>query len=253
LDMNEFRWEQMNTTDKPLSRAYLQACLVSGCLYLFGGYDGAKCVTDFRSIQLADEAVNMAKILFEESVSTQVAYAMKHFARANKDGGGSATSLDAKELETLFSNISVHLTSVTKTKAAATVSYPFDTQHVQNGVALGFTHDQVIAVLTQLHTEGANTSNFNLLVDRLINSPPQDLTRQASEKTHLKEELDKAIEEKEDLRQCVICCERLMNCVLLKCSHLCACEQCATDLKTKELPCPICRKPITGSFKVYWT
>jgi len=261
LDMAEHRWETMQTVEKPLSRAYLQACLIQGGMFLFGGYDGTKCVTDFRSIQLADEPVNMAKVLLEENVTSQVAYALKHFAKRQD------LTLDAKDLETLFSNLAQHLAPAARVKYGgsggpgsppASPTYPFDTQHLQNARSLGFSHDQVIAALTALHTEGQNTSNFNLLLDRLMLAPsekvePSELARQTSEKTHLKQELDKLIEEKEDLRQCVICCERLMNCVLLKCSHLCACEQCAMDLKSKELPCPICRKQITGNFKVYWT
>ena len=52
MDLERRVWEQLQASNKPLPRAYLQASIISGIMYIFGGYDGSKCVTDFKMLRL---------------------------------------------------------------------------------------------------------------------------------------------------------------------------------------------------------
>lgn len=40
--------------------------------------------------------------------------------------------------------------------------------------------------------------------------------------------------------ECIICCDRFIDCALTPCGHLCACSDCATKLEV----CPMCREAI---------
>lgn len=50
-------------------------------------------------------------------------------------------------------------------------------------------------------------------------------------------------------RVCVICMEKTKSMVLKPCCHLCVCETCSLGLKGKV--CPICRKSVEGTIRVY--
>eukprot|EP01107_Rhizomastix_libera_P002955 TRINITY_DN1516_c0_g1_i3.p1 TRINITY_DN1516_c0_g1~~TRINITY_DN1516_c0_g1_i3.p1 ORF type:complete len:176 (+),score=45.10 TRINITY_DN1516_c0_g1_i3:110-637(+) len=70
----------------------------------------------------------------------------------------------------------------------------------------------------------------------------------AEEKRQQEEELKKKVEEENKERElCVVCMDQEMNCVILRCGHMCVCETCGKALKT----CPICRGDITEVVKVY--
>ena len=47
---------------------------------------------------------------------------------------------------------------------------------------------------------------------------------------------------------CVLCLERLKNATLIHgdSGHVCCCLECASELKRRGQPCPICRKPISA-------
>ena len=53
IDMSTRVWELLNTNNKPQPRAYLQSAVIQGAMYIFGGYDGTKCVTDFKMLRVA--------------------------------------------------------------------------------------------------------------------------------------------------------------------------------------------------------
>ena len=57
MDLERRVWEQLQATNKPLPRAYLQASVISGIMFIFGGYDGSKCVTDFKMLRLGPAGV----------------------------------------------------------------------------------------------------------------------------------------------------------------------------------------------------
>ena len=48
---------------------------------------------------------------------------------------------------------------------------------------------------------------------------------------------------------CQVCLERAVEVVLLPCSHVPVCRQCAAHPSMTR--CPVCRKPIRTSFRVY--
>ena len=41
---------------------------------------------------------------------------------------------------------------------------------------------------------------------------------------------------------CAICLTNEINTIILPCNHMCICNECCEDLKTKSKKCPICRK-----------
>ena len=57
------------------------------------------------------------------------------------------------------------------------------------------------------------------------------------------------IDNMDDRRLCVICCEKEKSIVLLPCRHMCLCEDCSEhdDL----LQCPLCRRQIAHKFSVF--
>lgn len=79
LNMDSMTWETLDAKgSKPINRAYLQAAVVDGALFVFGGYDGTKCVTDFRRLPLVPPPIDMTKIILrEKDVRSHVQYAIK--------------------------------------------------------------------------------------------------------------------------------------------------------------------------------
>ncbi len=98
-------WESIPIKEKPHKRAYLQAAIVGGNLYIFGGYDGSKCLRDFRRICLFP---NLFKIITSRPVQEQVRFVMNNFAKKSKSG------LVEEELVQLFSDLSVSVVSATQ-------------------------------------------------------------------------------------------------------------------------------------------
>jgi len=97
LDLQSWTWHAVTATNKPLSRAYLQAAVVGEAMYIFGGYDGQSCVTDFCRLPLnaskpkpkpslappTNTVVDVLKVVREQtSLAAQVDFVMKHFSRS---------------------------------------------------------------------------------------------------------------------------------------------------------------------------
>eukprot|EP00457_Paulinella_chromatophora_P007762 gb/GEZN01007787.1/.p1 GENE.gb/GEZN01007787.1/~~gb/GEZN01007787.1/.p1 ORF type:complete len:426 (-),score=39.79 gb/GEZN01007787.1/:134-1411(-) len=58
--------------------------------------------------------------------------------------------------------------------------------------------------------------------------------------------------EQEDSKDvCGICMARKKNAVLVPCGHLYACIPCSRKLRTGNMPCPLCRKPIRSVLRVF--
>lgn len=50
---------------------------------------------------------------------------------------------------------------------------------------------------------------------------------------------------------CVICRGSKATIAIVPCGHLCMCQDCATELATREETCPLCRGQVTGTLKIY--
>lgn len=50
---------------------------------------------------------------------------------------------------------------------------------------------------------------------------------------------------------CVVCLEARAECVVVRCGHWCLCQSCGLEIKSKRMPCPICRAPVTDVMTVY--
>lgn len=50
---------------------------------------------------------------------------------------------------------------------------------------------------------------------------------------------------------CKVCWERVINCVLYTCGHMCLCFECAMTIRSAKGLCPICRQAIVDVIKIY--
>lgn len=50
---------------------------------------------------------------------------------------------------------------------------------------------------------------------------------------------------------CVVCLEAGAECVVVRCGHWCLCQSCGLEIKSKRMPCPICRAPVVDIMTVY--
>jgi len=265
FDMETRTWESVEARDKPNSRAYLQAAVVNGTMFIFGGYDGSKCVTDFRSVELAVDGPNMAKIFAEEPHLIAGEYAIRHFGKIQPG------FLTASEVGNMLSNLASHSSGSNGIIAKATPVIPFDITAATEVQALGFAYDDIIDTMAQMHTAGQDTKNASIIVDKLLKSsatgvkpprytPPMSapptipaLGRQKSETAELKATVASLKEANDDLRNCKICFDNVMNVVVRPCNHLAICSDCAAGLTKKgNTECPICRKKVNDHLTIFW-
>ncbi|GMH77978.1 hypothetical protein TrST_g7848 [Triparma strigata] len=54
----------------------------------------------------------------------------------------------------------------------------------------------------------------------------------------------KNVEEVDD--KCIICMDRAVNVKFKGCSHSMTCRECTDEMIRRGMPCPLCRKPISG-------
>ena len=58
-------------------------------------------------------------------------------------------------------------------------------------------------------------------------------------------------------RECKICFEQQVDCVLLPCGHACCCYECGISVKFSSLGglgrCPICRVGIKSVTQIFWS
>ncbi|GMI11019.1 hypothetical protein TrVE_jg3301 [Triparma verrucosa] len=56
----------------------------------------------------------------------------------------------------------------------------------------------------------------------------------------------KSVEEVDDSDKCIICMDRVVNVKFKGCNHSMTCRECTDETVRRGLPCPLCRKPISG-------
>ena len=174
LSFGTMSWERMAVQNKPVSRAYLQASLVDNTIYLFGGYDGTHCISDFRTLHLS-KPIDVLQCILEHDIQHQVAYVMKHFANNRTPSKQSTSSvLDRKNVEALLRNLGSHISIMNNAQQQTVTRYPFDTSRMQDLMDLGFTRQQVIDCLTKCHNHGINTDNFEAVVHQLLDMNVDD-------------------------------------------------------------------------------
>lgn len=46
--------------------------------------------------------------------------------------------------------------------------------------------------------------------------------------------------------QCIICLDRVSDCILIPCRHMCLCQKCMEDIKKKNQRqgCPLCKRKV---------
>lgn len=183
---------------RPVPRAYLQSILSrDGHLIIFGGYDGSKCVSDFRQIRVMIPQINLLTMIREMTPNTVAQVAMRHFAKHNQyqpnPFGQQIPTMDETQLEAMIENIKHNLHTYDRTHQAAqpaaaaasssssasasssssSALYPFDISHLPNLLELGFSRDDCLECLDQMHSRGQDTSNFQLVVEKLLVFEPK--------------------------------------------------------------------------------
>ena len=56
----------------------------------------------------------------------------------------------------------------------------------------------------------------------------------------------KSVEEVDDSDKCIICMDRVVNVKIKACSHSMTCKECTDMCIRRGMPCPLCRKPMSG-------
>jgi len=207
FDIEKREWRVVDTPGaRPVSRAYLQGALnaADGCFYITGGFDGKRCISDFRRICVQQPAINLVHSLPLLDASQLATLAARHFGRpagSPVGGRGSAggTGLDITGLEALFAHLKEQMAAAAASAAVAAVSsvspaasvappsaasssvfgaaaaaalssasFPFATTHVPALMEMGFPRATVLACLADMHAKKKDTRNFQLVADYLL-------------------------------------------------------------------------------------
>lgn len=64
-------------------------------------------------------------------------------------------------------------------------------------------------------------------------------------------QLYRELEQEREDRLCVVCQDRPKRVILLPCRHLCLCDACRSAIITRDNTCPVCRRPILQTLRVF--
>ncbi|XP_076064744.1 uncharacterized protein LOC143038905 [Oratosquilla oratoria] len=64
-------------------------------------------------------------------------------------------------------------------------------------------------------------------------------------------QLYRELEDERESRLCVVCQDHVKCVILLPCRHLCLCDACRSAIITRDNACPMCRRPIRETLRVY--
>lgn len=64
-------------------------------------------------------------------------------------------------------------------------------------------------------------------------------------------QLYRELEQEREDRLCVVCQDRIKRVILLPCRHLCLCDACRSAIITRDNCCPVCRRPILQTLRVF--
>lgn len=197
LDLRTNEWSVIDTPGaRPVSRAYLQSAFhpVDGCLYVFGGFDGSKCVSDFRRIQVLSPDVNLYHMLATLDSAQLAKFALKHFGMKNGAAasakGGSNAVMDEAQLQCMFANLKYQRSALaappvappssssssalgpSSLSSSSSVWYPFDTSRLSDLMELGFPRQTCLDCLAEMHAQKQDTKNFSRVVEALLSFTP---------------------------------------------------------------------------------
>ena len=109
--------------------------------------------------------------------------------------------------------------------------------------------------LTQ-ESEGLNNENKHFR--RKINAKSAEIKKLSEKNTKL---CDSSVEKDKKIRQlkenldnrtkCTICFDEILNIAFIPCFHLASCQKCAHQILSTTSKCPICRRDVHNSTKIY--
>ena len=205
LDLRTNEWSVIDTPGaRPVSRAYLQSAFnpIDGCVYVLGGYDGSRCVSDFRRIQVLPPDVNLYHMLSTLDAAQIAQLALKHFG--TKTGASapfgmrSSGSMDEMQLQSMFTNLKSHQWAAiaaapvvsassngggggpSSLSSSSSVWYPFDTSRLSDLMELGFPRQTCLDCLADMHAKKQDTKNFARVVEALLSFTPPEAPSSSS-------------------------------------------------------------------------
>lgn len=193
LNMATRVWSLLPTSNKPQARAYLQAAVIGDRCSVFGGYDGAHCISDFRCVTLpspngqsassypahslaqqqqAHPPVNIfTDAFFGQSTAVAADAVLQNF------GGGYGEQLSKAQVLNMVAALQIswrqkasqmaqlQIAAAQSLAAQASVgggqNYPFDTSKLGAIEALGFSKEHVLRAMAKMHAAGQNTKNID--------------------------------------------------------------------------------------------
>lgn len=64
-------------------------------------------------------------------------------------------------------------------------------------------------------------------------------------------QLYRELEQEREGRLCIVCQDQVKCVILLPCRHLCLCDACRSAIITRDNTCPVCRRPILETLRVF--
>lgn len=64
-------------------------------------------------------------------------------------------------------------------------------------------------------------------------------------------QLYRELEQEREGRLCIVCQDQVKCVILLPCRHLCLCDACRSAIITRDNTCPVCRRPIMETLRVF--
>ena len=204
-------WTLIQTNNKPLARAYLQAAIIDEREFIFGGYNGTNCISDFRSIALPPPSASSSSSApsSSSSVSSSATSAASNPLQSSPltlfsrdDFFNQPVDSATDELLLTYAGFNNYLSRPQiSTMLAALMkewksrmangqfshqngnapssnvvdeslkAYPFDTSRLVVIEGLGFSRAHVLKVMTKMHASGQNTRNIDLVADMCLKEP----------------------------------------------------------------------------------
>ncbi|XP_068222939.1 uncharacterized protein [Palaemon carinicauda] len=81
-----------------------------------------------------------------------------------------------------------------------------------------------------------------------IKGPGREVSSKVDVQTY---QLYRELEQERESQLCIVCQDQVKCVILLPCRHLCLCDACRSAIITRDNICPVCRRPILETIRVY--
>ncbi|XP_064081508.1 uncharacterized protein LOC135198049 [Macrobrachium nipponense] len=81
-----------------------------------------------------------------------------------------------------------------------------------------------------------------------LKGPGREVSNKVDVQTY---QLYRELEQERESQLCIVCQDQVKCVILLPCRHLCLCDACRSAIITRDNICPVCRRPILETIRVY--